>query len=380
MRRLFACLLLFVASAPVLAQVAPPTLTARSWLLLDVTSGQVIASHEPDRKADPASLTKLMTAYLAFNALKEKRIAPDARPMVSPRAYKAIGSRMFVEPANPATVEELLRGMIVQSGNDASIVLAEALAGGEEPFAQQMNREAERLGMRNSQFRNATGLPNPEHFSTARDLALLAARIISEHPEPYKLYSEREFTYNKIRQPNRNRLLFIDPSVDGMKTGYTESAGYCLIASARREQPGSGFTRRLVSVVMGATSDSVRATESQRLLNYGFQNFDTVRAYAKGQVLGSYQVWKGQGEAVAATLDQDIFVTVPRGQGEKVRGEVERIEPLVAPVKEGQRIGTLRVRLGEQLLAERAVLAQAGVDEAGWVGRLWDGLRLKFSK
>ena len=366
--------------SPALAQVAPPTMTARSWLLLDATSGQIIASHEADRKSDPASLTKLMTAYLAFSALKEKRLAIDARPMVSQRAYKAIGSRMFVEPAAPATVEELLRGMIIQSGNDASVVLAEALAGGEEPFAQQMNREAERLGMRNTQFRNATGLPNPEHYSTARDMAILAARLITDHPDFYKLYSEREFTFNKIRQPNRNRLLFIDPSVDGMKTGYTEAAGYCLIASARREQAGVGLSRRLIAVVMGANTDSVRITESQRLLNYGFQNFELVRAYAKGQELGSYPVWKGKGVLVAGAVDQDIIITVARGQADKVKGEVERIEPLIAPITQGQRIGTLRVKLGDQVMAERPVLAQATVDEAGWMGRLWDGLRLKFAK
>jgi len=362
------------------AQVAPPTMTARSWLLFDVTSGHVIASHEPDRKSDPASLTKLMTAYLAFNAIKEKRLALDARPMVSQRAYKAIGSRMFVEPASPPTVEELLRGMIIQSGNDASMVLAEALAGGEEPFAQLMNREAERLGMRNTQFRNSTGLPNAEHYSTARDLAALAARLISDHPDFYKYYSEREFTFNKIRQPNRNRLLFVDPSVDGMKTGYTEAAGYCLISSARREQPGAGFSRRLIAVVMGAATESVRITESQRLLNYGFQNFDTVRAYSKGQELGSYPVWKGKDVLVAGAVDRDIFVTVPRGQTEKIKGEIERVEPLLAPITQGQRIGTLRVKLGEQVLAERPLLAQAAVDQAGWIGRLWDGLRLRFTK
>jgi D-alanyl-D-alanine carboxypeptidase (penicillin-binding protein 5/6) len=234
--------------------------------------------------------------------------------------------------------------------------------------------------MRNSQFRNATGLPNAEHYSTARDLAILASRLISDHPDFYKFYSEREFTFNKIRQPNRNRLLFIDPSVDGMKTGYTEAAGYCLIASARREQPGAGFSRRLIAVVMGAATESIRITESQRLLNYGFQNFETIRAYSKGQELGSYPVWKGKGVLVAGAVEQDILITVPRGQAEKIKGEVERVEPLLAPVTQGQKIGTLRVKLGEQVLAERPVLAQATVDQAGWIGRLWDGLRLKFAK
>ncbi len=363
-----------------LAQVKPPPVNARSWVLLDLTSGQVLAEHEPDRKSDPASLTKLMTAYIAFNAIRDKRLALDQRPMVSQKAFKAIGSRMFVEPARPATVSELLRGMIVQSGNDASIVLAEALAGSEESFADLMNREAQRLGMTQTRFRNSNGLPGAEHYSTARDLSILASRLILEHPEFYKIYSEREFTFNKIRQPNRNRLLGMDPSVDGMKTGYTEAAGYCLVASAQREQPGGGFQRRLLTVVLGAPSDSVRMTESQRLLNYGFQNFEAVRAYSAGQQVGEYPVWKGRADLVTGTLDEPVFVTVARGQAGSIKGEIERIEPLLAPIKAGQRIGTLRVRVGDRVLAERAVLAQAGVDEAGLVGRLWDTLRLKFSR
>jgi D-alanyl-D-alanine carboxypeptidase (penicillin-binding protein 5/6) len=363
-----------------LAQIKPPPVTARSWILIDMTSGQVLAEHEPDRKSDPASLTKLMTAYIAFNAIRDKRIAIDQRPMVSQKAFRAIGSRMFLEPARPATVSELLRGMIVQSGNDASIVLAEALAGSEESFADLMNREAQRLGMTQTRFRNSNGLPHAEHYSTARDLSILASRLIVEHPDFYKIYAEREFTFNKIRQPNRNRLLGMDPSVDGMKTGYTEAAGYCLIASAQREQPGGGFPRRLLTVVLGAPSDAVRMTESQRLLNYGYQNFEAVRAYSAGQQVGDYPVWKGRSDQVTGTLDQTVFVTVARGQAGNVKGEIERIEPLLAPIKAGQRIGTLRVRLGDKVLAERAVLAQAAVDEAGLVGRLWDSLRLKFSR
>jgi len=369
----------FMSMNAALAQIAPPTIAARSWLLLDATSGQVLASHDPDLKVEPASLTKVMTAYLTFEALKAKRITPDQRPTVSPGAYKAIGSRMFVDPARPATVEELLNGVIVQSGNDASIVLAEAVAGSEDTFAQQMNKEAQRLGMRNSQFRNATGLPDPQHYSTARDMAILAARLIADFPEYYPLYSKREYTFNNIRQPNRNRLLAIDPSVDGMKTGHTEAAGYCLIASAHREQPGGG-QRRLVSVVLGAASESSRAIESQKLLNYGFQNFDAVRIYAKGQPAGNYAVWKGRSDTVAGGCDGEVVVTVPRGQGDKVKAEIERVQPLVAPIAEGQRIGTLRVKLGDQVLAERALLAQAAVEPAGWFGRTWDGLRMMLAK
>ena len=380
MLRLIVMFLAAGFTAVALSQVKPPPVTARSWVLLDLTSGQVLAEQDPERKSDPASLTKLMTAYIAFNAIRDKRLALDQRPMVSQKAFKAIGSRMFVEPARPATVAELLRGMIVQSGNDASIVLAEALAGSEESFADLMNREAQRLGMTQSRFRNSNGLPHPEHYSTARDLAILASRQILEHPEFYKIYAEREFTFNKIRQPNRNRLLGMDPSVDGMKTGYTEAAGYCLIASAQREQPGGGFPRRLLTVVLGAPSDSVRITESQRLLNYGYQNFEAVRAYSAGQQVGDYPVWKGRSEQVTGTLDQSVFVTVARGQAGNIKGDIERIEPLLAPIQAGQRIGILRVRLGDKVLAERAVLAQAAVDEAGLVGRLWDTLRLKFSR
>lgn len=373
-------LLPFATPRPALSQVAAPTIAARSWLLLDATSGQVLAAHEPDLKVEPASLTKVMTAYLAFGALREKRLALDQRPAVSQAAYKAGGSRMFVDPRDPASVEQLLNGMIVQSGNDASIVLAEALAGTEETFAQQMNREAQRLGLRNTRFRNATGLPDPEHYSTARDLATMAARLISDFPEYYPLYSKREYTYNNIRQPNRNRLLAVDPSVDGMKTGHTEAAGYCLIASAHRKQPGLDGERRLVSVVIGANSESTRAIESQKLLNYGFQNFDAVRVYAKGQPAGTYQVWKGAVDTVAGGFDSDLVVTVPRGQAEKMKAEVERVQPLVAPIAQGQRIGTLRVKIEDRVLVERPLLALAAVEPAGWFGRTWDGLRMMLSK
>jgi len=373
-------LLPFAAPQEALSQVAPPTIAARSWLLLDASSGQVLAAHEPDMKIEPASLTKVMTAYLAFAALKEKRLAADQRPAVSQAAYKAGGSRMFVDPREPATVEQLLNGMIVQSGNDASIVLAEVLAGTEETFAQQMNREAQRLGMRSTQFRNATGLPDPEHFSTARDMAALAARLIADFPEYYPLYSKREYTYNNIRQPNRNRLLAVDPSVDGMKTGHTEAAGYCLIASAHRKQPGLDGDRRLISVVIGANSEASRAIESQKLLNYGFQNFDAVRVYAKGQPAGNYQVWKGTVDAVGGGFDTDLVVTVPRGQADKVKAEIERVQPLVAPIAQGQRIGTLRVKVEDKVLVERPLLALAAIEPAGWFGRTWDGLRMMLSK
>jgi len=361
-------------------QVPVPTIAARSWLLLDVTSGQMIAAQEPDMRIEPASLTKLMTAHLVFNAIQEKRLALDARPPVSTAAWKAIGSRMFVDPGKPATVEELLNGLIVQSGNDASIILAEAVAGTEQAFAELMNREAQRLGMRNSQFRNATGLPDPEHYTTARDLALLATQVVTAHPDFYPLYSKKEYTYNNIRQSNRNRLLFVDPTVDGLKTGHTEAAGYCLIATARRDQPGTNFQRRLLSVVLGTSSESVRAIESQKLLNWGFQNFDAVRVQAKGQPSGDYQVWKGAADTVPGGVESDLVVTVPRGQADKVVGEVERVQPLVAPIGVGERIGTLRVKLDGKVIAERPLVALKAVDQAGWFGRAWDSVRMMFAK
>lgn len=355
-----------------------PQIAAKSWLLVDVTTGQLLAASEPDMRVEPASLTKLMTAYLVFNAVKEKKLALDARPPVSPVAWKAIGSRMFVDPAKPATIEELLRGLIIQSGNDAAIILAEALGGSEQGFATQMNREAQRLGMRNSNFTNASGLPDAQHYSTARDLAILASRLIEEHPDFYKMYSEREYTYNNIKQPNRNRLLFIDPSVDGVKTGHTDAAGYCLIASSRREQPGQGFSRRLLSVVLGTASESARAIESQKLLNYGFANFDVVRLYQKDQPAASYQVWKGATKEVKAGFANSVLVTVARGSGDRVKGEIERMQPLVAPIDKGQRIGTLRVRLDDKVIAEQPLIALEPVAQGGWFGRAWDTIRLWF--
>jgi D-alanyl-D-alanine carboxypeptidase (penicillin-binding protein 5/6) len=338
-----------------LAVGSAPQIAARSWLLLDVTTG-----------------------HLVFNALKERKLAASDRPPVSQAAWKAIGSRMFVDPGKPASVDELLHGLIIQSGNDAAIILAEALGGSEANFAQQMTREAQRLGMRNTSFTNASGLPDAQHYSTARDLAILAARLIEDHPDYYRLYSQREYQYNNIRQPNRNRLLFVDPTVDGVKTGHTDAAGFCLIASSRREQPGGGLARRLLSVVMGTSSESARAIESQKLLNWGFASFDVVRLYPQGQAVASYPVWKGKADEVKAGFAASVLVTVARGQGERVKGEIERVQPLLAPIGKGQRIGTLRVRLDERTIAEHPLIALDPVDQAGWFGRAWDTMRLWF--
>ncbi|MDO4904077.1 MAG: D-alanyl-D-alanine carboxypeptidase family protein [Lautropia sp.] len=364
--------------SPVGAQTAlpPPDIAARSWFLIDVTTNTVLYSQMPDERVEPASLTKLMTAYLVFSALRDNTIKLDTRPPVSQKAYKAIGSRMFVDPRVPATVDELLHGLIIQSGNDAAIILAEAVAGSEEQFVDRMNAEARRLGMKNTHFVNASGLPAPDHYSSARDLALLSTHLIKDFPGYYKLYSEKEYTFNGVRQFNRNRLLFIDPTVDGVKTGHTDAAGYCLIASARREQSGTGFSRRMLSVLLGAGSESSRATESQKLLNYGFQNFEVLSLYKKGEPVGRHPVWKGKKATVAAGFAENVLITAPRSQVANIKGEIERTEPLVAPIQAGQRIGTLRIKLGETIIAERPLQAQETVETAGWFKRTWDTIRL----
>lgn len=374
-----AALLAALASDLARAQVPAPVIQARSWVLVDLSSGQTLVSQDADTKVAPASLTKLMTAYLVFGALRDGRIKMDQRPPVSPLAYKAEGSRMFVDPAKPATVEELLNGMIVQSGNDATIILAEAVAGSEPVFAELMNKEARRMGLSNTSFRNSTGLPDAQHYSTARDLAVLAQSLIRDFPDRYPLYSRKEYRYNDITQPNRNRLLFIDPSVDGLKTGHTEAAGYCLIASARRDM-GNGQNRRLLTVLLGAASEPARAIESQKLLNHGFQNFDAVRVFAAGKPASQYRVWKSSVDQIDGGFGQDVVVTVPRGTGDRLKAEITRNEPLMAPIAKDQQIGLLRVRLDDKVLAERPLVALSPAPQAGWFGRTWDSLRLMMGK
>jgi D-alanyl-D-alanine carboxypeptidase (penicillin-binding protein 5/6) len=371
MRKLLSLLLLLPALAAA-QQVTPPAIAAKAWLLVDHASGQTIAAENADERVEPASLTKLMTAYLAFQALKQNVLAPGQTVAVSERAWKAAGSRMFIEPKTPVTVDELLRGMIVQSGNDACIALAEAIAGTEEAFAQKMNREAQRLGLQNTRFANSTGLPDPQHYSTANDLAKLASALIRDFPEYYALYSIREYRYNNISQPNRNRLLWTDPNVDGVKTGHTENAGYCLVASAKRGN------RRLLSVVLGTASDSVRAIESQKLLNHGFQYYDTVRLYEKGQQLSTLEVWKGADGKVKAGFDRDLFFTVPKGESDKVKASLVSHQPLIAPVSRGQQVATLKLAIDGRQIAEFPVLALEAVAVAGPIGRTWDTLRLWF--
>ncbi|GAB3541097.1 D-alanyl-D-alanine carboxypeptidase family protein [Noviherbaspirillum agri] len=360
------------------AQALPaPTIAAKSWLLLDATSGQVLASQDPTMRIEPASLVKIMTAYLTFSAIKEKRLDANQMVNVSVRAWKVdpSSSKMFIDPATPVKVNDLLYGLIVQSGNDAAVALAEAVAGTEEAFVTLMNREAERMGMKNTKFANPHGLPSPDNYSTAQDLSILATRLINDHPEHYKIYSTKEYTYNKIKQPNRNRLLWLDPTVDGMKTGHTAAAGYCLISSAKRPNGPSG-DRRLISVVLGTVSDQVRAQESQKLLNWGYQNFDTVKLYAKGQPVATPEVWKGSQSQVKIGFTRDIFVTVPKGVADKMKPVLERKDPLVAPVAQNSRIGTLKMMVDGKPLAELPVVALEQVNEATIVGRAWDSVRL----
>jgi len=368
-------LLLAACASLALAQNPPaPVLNAKAWLLLDMSSGQVLASQNPGERIEPASLTKLMTAYLTFSALKAKTITPEQVVPVSEKAWKAIGSRMFIEPRKAVTVAELLRGMIVQSGNDACVALAELIAGSEESFAAAMNREAQRLGLKATNFRNSTGLPDPQHFTTADDLALLAGAIIRDFPEFYALYSLKDYSYNGITQSNRNRMLWMDPNVDGMKTGFTEAAGYCLIASAKRGP------RRLLSVVLGAQSESARATESQKLLNFGFLNFDAVRLYEKGSRVSSLAVWKGSVRELKAGFDRDLFVTVPRGQADRVKATLNSQKPLLAPVALNQTVGNMKVTIDGREIASVPVLALEKIDGAGVFGRAFDTVRLWFAK
>jgi len=377
MRSLLLLALSFVSSAlsaqPVPSPLSPaPAIAAKSYLLLDFNSGQPLAAHDPQQRVDPASLTKLMTAYLAFAALQQKRIRPGQVVAVSEHALRAEGSRMFIEPRRAVTVDELIRGMIVQSGNDACIALAEAIAGSEEAFAAMMNREAQRLGLKSSHFVNSTGLPHPQHYSTAEDIAALAAAIIRDYPEYYPLYSQREYRYNNITQANRNRLLWTDPTVDGMKTGYTQNAGYCLVTSARRGE------RRLISVVLGAASEAARATESQKLLNHGFQSYDGMRLYSRREPVATLEVYKGAANRVRAGFLSDLHLTLPKGTGEKLKATFESMQPLLAPIRVGQPVGMMRLTLDGKPFRDIPVVALDDVPVSGVLGRGWDTLRLLF--
>jgi len=369
---LFLLSLLFTVTCQAQLVPQPPGIAARAWLLLDYGWNQTLASENADTRIEPASLTKLMTAYLTFAALKQGTLKPGQTVPVSERAWKVQGSRMFIEPKRPVTADELLRGMIVQSGNDACIALAEAISGSEEVFVQMMNREAQRLGLNNTHFANSTGLPDPQHYSTARDLAMLTAALIHDYPEYYPLYSLKEYSYNRITQPNRNRLLWLDPHVDGVKTGHTEAAGFCLIASAKRGP------RRLLAVVLGTDSDGARAQEAQKLLNFGFQNYDAVRLYEANQAVSQLRVFKGGQNNVKAGFQNDFTLSVPQGQAAQLKVQLISQQPLVAPVNVGSRVGTLKLTFGGKPYGEFAVVALETVPIAGIFGRAWDTVRLWF--
>ena len=379
MKLIVRTLLLCALALPAWAQAPqPPEVAARQYLLLDVSSNQILAERDADSQAEPASLTKLMTAYLVFNALKEKRLTLQQELPVSQRAWnerKGDPSLMFIDTTMRPKVDELLHGMIVQSGNDASVVLAEGVAGTVEQFVDLMNRQAQAWGLKNTQFKNVTGMSEPGHYSSARDLSVIAARLIQDHAEHYGYYKVREYTYNKIKQGNRNLLLARDPSVDGLKTGYTAAAGYCLITSAQREFPNG--KRRLLTVVLGTASKEARANESQKLLNWGYSAWDGLRLYEGGKTLAEVEVWKGQAKKAKLSVAQSVFVTVPRGEGAKLQTELKRTDPLIAPLQKGQRVGSLSVKSAAGVpLAELPVVVQETVPEAGLMGRLWDAMRL----
>ncbi|MGQ0708844.1 MAG: D-alanyl-D-alanine carboxypeptidase family protein [Rhodoferax sp.] len=390
-KSLFAALCM-AALACAQAQVPqPPEIAARSYLLLDVTAHQILAAKDIDTPVEPASLTKLMTAYLVFDALKAKKIELQQALPVSARAWKMPGSRMFIDPKMQVPVEDLLKGMIVQSGNDATMALAEGVGGSAERFVQMMNEQAKVLGMAATSYKNPEGLTEAGHTTTARDLSILATRLMSDFPEYVGYYAIKKYRYPgtpAANDTNRNLLLFRDPSVDGLKTGHTEAAGYCLIATARRDQPhlvsssapasdpAAKGTRRLLSIVLGADSENARANESQKLLNWGFTAFDAVKLYDYAQPVATSTVWKGTASKIGMGQSQTLVVAIPAGTAPRVRTQVERKEPLVAPVAKGQVIGALKVYSGDTLVAEVPLQALEAVEQAGVLGRAWDALRL----
>ena len=356
----------------------PPDLAARQYLLIDLNSNQVLAERDADAQAEPASLTKLMTAYLVFNAIRDKKLTLEQTLPVSQRAWderKGGASVMFIDPKMTPKVSELLRGMIVQSGNDASVALAEGVSGSVETFVAAMNRQGQAWGLKNTAFKNVTGMTESGHYSSARDVALVAAKIIQEHPGQYALYAIRNYTFNNIKQDNRNMLLGRDPTVDGVKTGSTDAAGYCLVASSVRDTPAG--KRRLLSVVLGTANRDARANESQKLLNWGWSAWDAVRLFDATQAIATVPVWKGAMPEARLGTAGAVFVTVPKGEGDKLKTTLERTDPLVAPLTAGQRVGTIKVTTaGGTKIADVPLVVQQPVELAGIVGRAWDSIRL----
>ena len=369
----------------------PPEIAAKSYLLLDVTANQILAAKDIDSALEPASLTKLMTAYLVFDALKAKKIDLKQTLPVSERAWKMPGSRMFIDPKMQVPVEDLIKGMIVQSGNDATMALAEGVGGSLDRFVQMMNDQAKTLGMKSTGYKNPEGLTEAGHTTTARDLSILATRLMADFPEYVGFYAIKKYRYPgtpAANDSNRNLLLFRDPTVDGLKTGHTDAAGYCLVATAKRDfpnlvspgapagTPASTGSRRLLSIVLGADSEIARANESQKLLNWGYTAFDAVKLFDAGAPVVNSALWKGKSNTVSLGRPTSIVVAVPAGTAAKLKSEVVRNEPVIAPVTKGQRLGTLKVLSGDQVVAEVPLLALENVEQAGILGRAWDAMRL----
>lgn len=361
-----------VATAKPTPIPAPPAVGARGYYLMDYVSGQMLAETNADQRLEPASLTKLMTAYGVFHALKDGRIKLSDQVTISTHARDQNGSRMFIEVGTRVSVEDLIQGMIVQSGNDATVALAEHVAGSEPVFVDLMNQYAQQLGMKNTHFENSPGMPGPQHYTTARDIALLARALIREFPAYYKWYSQREFSWNRITQPNRNGLLERDPTVDGLKTGHTESAGYCLVSSAKRDG------MRLISVVMGSPNVRAREDASAALLNYGFRFYETRRLYAANQPLAKTRVRKGEAEEIGLTLRQDITATLPRGQADVMTATIDIPDPLLAPLESSKTIGTLHLTRDGKPFAQAPVYPTQNVAETGFFGRLTEDVKMRF--
>ncbi|MEQ8184097.1 D-alanyl-D-alanine carboxypeptidase family protein [Marinobacter salarius] len=376
-RALSAVLLLILLPAmPVAAQAvlipSSPQIAASSYILMDPLSGRIIMEENSHERLPPASLTKMMTAYIVERELDEGRISLSDMVPISVNAWRTEGSRTFVKEGTEVSVENLLKGVIIQSGNDASVALAEYIAGSEGAFVDIMNQQAQILGMNESSFANATGLPAPDHFSTAYDLALLAKAIINDYPENYPLYAQKHFTYNNIRQPNRNSLLWRDDSVDGLKTGHTEEAGYCLVASAKRNDT------RLIAVVMGTDSTSSRAQEVQKMLNYGFRYYQSERLFRTGQELLEARVWGGASDSLSVGLTEDVYVTIPRGSRDSLESTVELDSVIKAPISMGDELGRVTVKLGDDVVVDQPVLALSDIPEGGFFKRIWDAIKLFF--
>ena len=369
---LFLLLDSFAVATPAIVP-APPNLSAKAWLLIDHNSGRVLVEHNSHQRVEPASLTKMMTAYVVLYTMRNGSVSAEDMVRVSEKAWRMKGSRMFIEVNSLVSVDELLKGMIIQSGNDASVALAEHVAGNEDAFVDLMNQHARSLGMTETNFTNSTGWPNAEHYTTPHDLAILSRALIRDFPDYYTWYRIKEYTYNNIRQFNRNRLLWLDDKVDGIKTGHTESAGYCLVASARKDD------MRLISIILGTDSDNARASSSRKLLSYGFRFYETFLLHRANEPLENMRIWKGENETVPLGLQEDLYITIPRGQRNKVNANMTVETMLVAPAKKGQTYGSVNIMLGEEKLRQQSLVALEDVPEGGLWRQMIDNIKLLFN-